>query len=157
VRSIGGFDDALGAGTKARGGDDLVAFYSVITNGFSLVYEPRAIVWHYHRRSEIGMERQAYNYGMGLGAYLTKVAIEDPKAAARLVAALPAGLVHMLGRSSPKNQRLPSGYPQCLVWKERLGILAGVPGYFRSRAETRKAGSDVAGKAPSALGSSWQG
>jgi hypothetical protein len=114
-------------------------------------------VWHYHRRSEIGMERQAYNYGMGLGAYLTKVAVEDPKAAARLVAALPAGLVHMLGRSSPKNQRLPSGYPQCLVWKERLGILAGVPGYFRSRAETRKAGADVAGKAPSALGSSWQG
>ena len=157
VRSIGGFDDALGAGTKARGGDDLVAFYSVITNGFSLVYEPRAIVWHYHRRSEIGMERQAYNSGMGLGAYLTKVVVENPKAAARLVAALPAGLVHMLGRSSPKNQRLPSGYPQRFVWKERLGILAGVPGYFRSRAETRKAGADVAGKAPSALGSSWQG
>ena len=94
---------------------------------------------------------------MGLGAYLTKVVVENPKAAARLVAALPAGLVHMLGRSSPKNQRLPSGYPQRFVWKERLGILAGVPGYFRSRAETRKAGADVAGKAPSALGSSWQG
>ena len=31
----GGFDDALGTGTFAMGGDDLAAFYDVITAGLA--------------------------------------------------------------------------------------------------------------------------
>lgn len=133
LRQIGGFDSALGAGTLARGGDDLASFYAVLQAGFQIVYEPRALVWHHHRRGEEGMRRQAFGYGMGLGAYLTKVVVEDPSAALRLARALPAGIAHMAGPSSPKNQRLPGDYPGSLVWRERLGIAAGVPGYMRSR------------------------
>ena len=157
LRAIGGFDNALGAGTTARGGDDLAAFYAVINHGYQLVYEPGAIVWHHHRRSEDGMERQAFNYGMGLGAYLTKVAAEDPRAGLRLMAALPAGLVHMLGRSSPKNQRLPADYPGKLVWQERRGIAAGVAAYFRSRAEVRRADGGVNQESRPTTKPTWQG
>ena len=138
LRKIGGFDSALGAGTPARGGDDLAAFFNVVDAGFQLVYEPHAIIWHHHRRSEDGMRRQAFSYGMGLGAYLTKLVVDRPSNFLRLAAILPWGLAHMAGPTSAKAQRLPQDYPASLVWRERLGILAGCPGYLRSRAALKR-------------------
>jgi GT2 family glycosyltransferase len=140
LRRIGGFDAALGAGTIARGGDDLAAFYRVVRAGYQLVYEPQGIVWHHHRRSEAGMQRQAYSYGMGLGAYLTSILLEDPRALLRFAAAFPWAVAHMMAPGSPKNSRLPGDYPSSLKWRERLGILAGVPAYFRSRAAVQRQG-----------------
>ena len=70
LRTNGGFDPATGAGTPARGGDDLDAFLRVVLDGRTLVYEPAAIVRHYHRRDYASLRRQAYGYGVGLGAYL---------------------------------------------------------------------------------------
>jgi GT2 family glycosyltransferase len=138
LRRIGGFDAALGAGTLARGGDDLAAFFSIVNAGFRLVYQPQGIVWHYHRRGEEGMRRQAYCYGMGLGAYLTKIVVDEPRLTLRLLAALPAGILHMAGPTSEKAARLPADYPSRLLWMERFGILAGVPGYLRSLAKCRR-------------------
>jgi len=139
LRQIGGFDSALGAGTLARGGDDLAAFFEVIRTGHQLVYAPDAIVWHHHRRDEAGMYRQAFGYGVGLGAYLTKLVLDRPASLFPLAAALPAGLVHLFAPSSPKNKRLADDYPAALVWRERLGILAGMPLYVLSRAGSRRA------------------
>lgn len=138
IRRIGGFDPALGAGTQARGGDDLASFFAVVKAGYQLVYEPAAIVWHHHRREEEGIRRQAFGYGVGLGAYLTKLVIDEPSAALHLLRALPAGLAHILAPSSTKNRRLANGYPATLIWRERLGILAGVHCYLRSRATLKR-------------------
>ncbi|MBX6320830.1 MAG: glycosyltransferase family 2 protein [Rhodospirillaceae bacterium] len=139
LRRIGGFDPALGAGTPARGGDDLAAFFAVIEAGWQLVYLPAAVVWHRHREAEAGIRRQAFGYGVGLGAYLTKLVVDRPGRALRMAAAAPSGLAYLLAPSSPKNSRLPADYPSGLVWRERLGILAGVPAYLRSRAAVRRA------------------
>ncbi|MEI2298791.1 glycosyltransferase [Ensifer sp. MJa1] len=138
LRRVGGFDSALGAGTLARGGDDLAAFFAIVAGGYRLVYQPEGIIWHYHRRGEEGMRRQAYCYGMGLGAYLTKIVVDEPRRALQLAAAFPAGILHMAGPTSEKTARLPSDYPRRLIWMERLGILAGVPGYLRSLAKRRR-------------------
>ena len=138
LEAMGGFDGALGAGTLARGGDDLAAFVSVIQAGYQIVYEPQAIVWHHHRRGVDGMEKQAYGYGVGLGAYLTKFLLERPETAWHYLKALPAGVAHLLGGASAKNARLPPDYPSSLRWSERRGILAGMPAYLRSRASFRR-------------------
>src|SRR5262249_54432266 len=119
LKSVGQFDSALGAGTPARSGDDLAAFFAIIKAGYRLVYEPEAIIWHRHRRNEDGMRRQAFGYGVGLGAYLTKIVADDPVALIRLIRGLPAGLAHMWGRSSARMQRLPDDYPAALIWLER--------------------------------------
>jgi GT2 family glycosyltransferase len=139
LRRIGGFDPALGAGTLARGGDDLGAFFAVIQAGYQLAYEPGAIVWHHHRAEEAGMRRQAFGYGVGLGAYLTKLVLDHPRSVFRLALAVPAGVAHLLSASSPKNRRLADDYPTALVWRERFGILAGVPLYLLSRVAARRA------------------
>lgn len=138
LNRIAGFDAALGAGTLAKGGDDLAAFSAVVKAGFRLVYEPGAIVWHHHRRGEEGMRNQAYGYGVGLGAYLTKVVVDDPPAILHFARALPSAAVHLLSPASGKNSRLPADYPRSLRWRERLGMLAGIPAYFRSRASLRR-------------------
>jgi O-antigen biosynthesis protein len=130
---MGGFDAALGAGTLARGGDDLASFVAAIQSGYQIVYEPGAIVWHHHRRSEDGMRRQAYNYGVGLGAYLTKQIVEDPKRLGFFARSFPAAVRHLFSNKSSKMVKLPNDYPRQLVWSERFGILMGVPGYLRSR------------------------
>lgn len=141
LRRIGGFDSALGAGTIARGGDDLAAFVGVIKAGYRLVYEPGAVIWHLHRREESGIRGQAYGYGVGLGAFLTKQIVDQPSAIIHFARAFPAAVRHVFGSRSPKNQRLPADYPQSLVWRERAGVVAGVAAYLRSRAAAARAGS----------------
>lgn len=138
LQALGGFDSALGAGTPARGGDDLSAFVSVIRAGHQLVYDPGAVVWHHHRRSEEGIERQAYGYGVGLGAYLSKTLVDDPVVLFQFIAAAPWAIAHLFSPGSAKNARLPEDYPAGLQWRERLGIVAGFPAYVRSRAALRR-------------------
>ncbi|HEV7434327.1 MAG TPA: glycosyltransferase, partial [Pseudorhizobium sp.] len=133
LEKIGLFDPALGAGTKARGGDDLNSFALTILAGQAIVYEPAAITWHQHRRDEAGMQRQAFNYGVGLGAYLASVISRRPGLIWRLLRGLPEGIAHMTSSSSAKLARLPRDYPLSFIWLERIGILCGPFAYFSSR------------------------
>jgi glycosyltransferase involved in cell wall biosynthesis len=129
----GGFDPAAGAGTPAMGGDDLIAFLRTIVDGGTLVYEPGAVVRHWHRRGYEGMRRQAFGYGMGLGAYLTAAVWRRPVLlAAMLRRAWPAA-VHMLGSHSDKNSHRGESFPRELVLRELAGVMAGPFGYARSR------------------------
>lgn len=137
LRQIGGFDAATGAGTIARGGDDLLAFLQVILEGRTLVYEPSAIVRHRHHRGEDQLRRQAFGYGVGLGAYLTAAAWGQPAVLARMARRCAPALHHLIAGDSVKNIGIPADYPRGLVWRERLGVLAGPIAYARSRAGAR--------------------
>jgi O-antigen biosynthesis protein len=133
LRAIGGFDPALGAGTRARGGDDLSAFFEVLQRGHRLVYEPAAIVHHRHARDYASLRRQVYGYGVGLTAYLTKCVLDRPRLLSTAARQLPRAVAHVLGAGSPKNARLPRDYPPELARLERLGMLAGPFAYVASR------------------------
>jgi O-antigen biosynthesis protein len=136
---MGGFDPALGAGTKARGGDDLSAFFEVIQRGHRLVYEPAAIVRHRHSSDYLALKRQVYGYGVGLTAYLTKCVFDRPRLLPAAARRLPAAAGHVFAPGSAKNARLPAGYPPELIRLERLGMLAGPFAYFASRREAGRA------------------
>ena len=70
---VGTFDTALDVGTLAAGAGDLDMFHRVLAAGLILQYEPRALVWHQHRR-EIGELRQLfYNDGRSFAVYLRKL------------------------------------------------------------------------------------
>ena len=75
IRRLGGFDEALGAGTRTRGGEDIDMFFRVLTAGYALANEPSSIIWHRHRSDTDALLVQARGYGLGLGAWLTKVAV----------------------------------------------------------------------------------
>jgi GT2 family glycosyltransferase len=133
LQQVGGFDPATGAGTIARGGDDLLAFLRVLLEDRTLVYEPAAVVRHRHHRDEAQLRRQAYGYGVGLGSYLTAAAWSDPSVLKTMVRRSRPALHHLLARNSAKNAGIPADYPRELVWRERLGVLAGPIAYARSR------------------------
>ncbi|MEX2599534.1 MAG: glycosyltransferase family 2 protein, partial [Dehalococcoidia bacterium] len=138
LREMGGFDPALGAGTKAKGGDDLSAFFETVKRGYTIAYEPAAIVFHPHHREYESMLKQAYGYGAGLTAYLTKLVFDRPWLLLDMARKAPAAAAYLLGPKSAKNLRRPAGLPRELFAVERRGMLHGAWLYAVSRWQTRR-------------------
>jgi GT2 family glycosyltransferase/peptidoglycan/xylan/chitin deacetylase (PgdA/CDA1 family) len=137
IRDLGGFDVALGAGTIARGGEDLDISVRLIRAGGNIVYEPRSIVWHRHPLADDAILRQAFSYGVGLGAMLGKQLLVGPDRR-RLVSLVPAGLQYLLSGSSRKNAGKPAEFPRRLTVLERWGMVFGPFAYLRSYAHARR-------------------
>lgn len=121
----GGFDEALGAGARTRGGEDLDIFRRVVLSGAALHYEAAAVVRHHHRDTLDQLTSQAYGYGTGMAASLTRFALSGPAAVLRLLGCLPAGVKELFSPGSAKNEQRPDDVPRRVVWMERLGYLSG--------------------------------
>lgn len=137
LNQFGGFDAALGAGTWARGGDDLAAFFEVLQRGHRLVYEPAALVRHRHSRDLEAVRRQAFGYGVGLTAFLTKCLVDRPRLTVAALRGAPAAVRHVVSPQSVKN----AGHPPARIKRaERLGMLIGPIAYLASRFRVRRTG-----------------
>ena len=133
LRAIGRFDGTLGAGTRARGGEDIDIYVTCVLRGFQIVYEPAAIVRHAHLRDVARVEQKIRDYGVGLGAMLTKQLLRDRRSAAAILTRVPAGVVHLVSGRSAKNAARSGDYPRSLVLAELQGLLYGPVAYVRSR------------------------
>jgi|SRR5580704_4104089 glycosyltransferase involved in cell wall biosynthesis len=133
LRSQGGFNAATGTGSPARGGHDILAFLTVITDGRTLVYEPAAVVRHWHRRGYEGMRRQAFNYGVGLGAYVTASVTAKAELLPWIIRRTVPAIRYLLSPRSAKNENREQGFPRELIWLERIGFLLGPAAYAMSR------------------------
>lgn len=136
LQRLGGFDHAIGPGTRARGGGDLAAFFDIIASGHTLAYAPGALLYHRHRKDYESLRLQTYSYGVGLGAFLAKIIVDRPRLLPDLVRRLPHGLAYMLSPTSEKNVNKGPGYPKELTWIERRGMLRGPLAYLRARRES---------------------
>lgn len=137
LRRIGGFDPAIGVGTPALGGDDLAAFFDIVASGHAVAYTPCALVRHRHYADYESLRRQAYGYGVGLTAFLTKTLVDRPTRVFEVARMIPRGLVYALSPASGKNAGKSAGYPRELTWLELRGMLRGPDAYLRSRAGRR--------------------
>ncbi|MCU1600781.1 MAG: glycosyl transferase family 2 [Frankiales bacterium] len=135
LRALGGYDEVLGAGTPAHGGEDLAVQLSVVLSGRHLAYEPCAVVWHRHRASRQEWTRQLFWYGVGLSATMLRCALTSPRDFAAVLRRVPAAARHAFAHDSARNAHRSADYPRSLVLVELLGMLAG----------------------PIALGRSWAG
>jgi glycosyltransferase involved in cell wall biosynthesis len=134
--ATGGFDEALGAGSPTGGGEDIDMFVRVLMGGWRLVYEPAAIVWHRHRADVDALHSQAYGYGLGLGAWLGKVACDRkmlPAAARRALHA--ARHLRTLTRS-PEVQGFEP--PTTLRRSQLLGLVKGPLALAAARRQGRR-------------------
>ena len=137
LRARGGFDVALGPGTRARGGEDLLAMFDVLTAGGGVVYEPSALVWHWSRRDDTSLRRLMFDYGVGSTAYLTAAVVRRPRLALGMARRTALGVRHILGRSSPKNRAKGRDYPRALERRELLGMAIGPGAYLVGRLTSR--------------------
>lgn len=67
---LGGFDTALDVGTPSHGAGDLDVFHRTMAAGGTTRYEPRALVWHHHRREMAALRRQLTDNGRAFGVFL---------------------------------------------------------------------------------------
>jgi len=140
IRTVGGFDEALGAGSPAAGGEDLDMFVRLMLAGLVLVYEPAAVVRHSHRPDLAALTRQVQGYGSGLAAMITKYLLTGPASRRQVLARALPGLGHLLRPGSPKNLRKSKRYPSRLTRSELAGCVSGPWLYLRGRRVLRRSG-----------------
>jgi glycosyltransferase involved in cell wall biosynthesis len=133
LRGIGGFDLCLGAGSPCAGGEDFDIFVRFIRAGYSIAYEPAALVWHEHRSGQDDLRRQMYGYGKSLSAYLFKYA-SSRRTALDVLRRLPQGVRH-LGVLGVRSSRMGSqtGLSYEPVMAEVRGLVMGPLAYARAR------------------------
>ena len=137
---LGGFDEALGAGTPTRGGEDLDVFVRVLRAGRSIAYEPSAVVWHHHRADEAALLRQMYGYGTGLSAFVAKCLL-DSGTRQDVLRRLPRGLLRITKIKAQTGERLATRSaraPEGAMRREMAGFGAGPVLYLRARRGLRE-------------------
>lgn len=136
LHQIDGFDEHLGAGAPAQGGEDLDAFTRVLLTGHGIAYTPHALVWHYHRESVSELERQIRANGVGMGALLAKSVKTDPRARIALVKGVVAVGRRALASRGKHELASDGGLPRALRWRllgqEVLGLSQGPWKYSRA-------------------------
>jgi hypothetical protein len=78
-----------------------------------------------------------FDYGAGLGAYLTKLVVDRPTILGELRRHVPAGVTHALQMRSDGGAKDWFGFGAELARAERRGMLAGPPAYLLERLRRR--------------------
>lgn len=75
---IGGFDEAMGPGTRLRAAEDVDVWWRALAAGLTGLYAPGAVVVHRQWRTRRETVRAYHGYGVGTGALLVKRHRSDP-------------------------------------------------------------------------------
>lgn len=127
---IGLFDPALDVGTPSNGGGDIEMFFRVLCEGFTLVYEPNALVRHRHRRDYAALSTQIANNGVGFSAYLVRTALHYPRERWAILGFWVWWLRqwHLMRLANSLRGHEP--FPRGLIVAELWGFLIGLSRYF---------------------------
>lgn len=131
LRRLGGFDEALGAGTPSRGSEDTKMFTDVLLAGGAIAYWPSAVTRHFHRRDLAGLRQQMRGYGSGLTAFYAALVLARPSIAASLVRLAPRALHDVYSSDSLRVATLEDDFPRDLLAENRRGMAAGPWLYLR--------------------------
>jgi len=134
-RRVGPFDPALDLGTPAAGCGDVELLHRVVAAGGTLVYEPRALVWHQHRPAAADLDALVWHNGTGFGAYL--LTCVRNRTVNRL-AILHFFIRQWLGWWLLRRLLRPAGFPRHLVGRELLGALVSPFAYRAAQARARQ-------------------
>jgi GT2 family glycosyltransferase len=127
---IGYFAETLSPGTPCRAGEEVDIFFRLMKAGYSIIYNPRALVWHQHRRRMEELEELLFNYGVSTGSCSTRWFIRE--GAFRSLYYLWRWNIIGLTMQSLRNR---TGYPVGLLMREVLGGLSGPLYYLKSLAQ----------------------
>jgi glycosyltransferase involved in cell wall biosynthesis len=131
LRRLEGFDTGLDVGTPSGGVGDLDMLHRILLAGGTICYEPRALMWHQHRRSIAGLRQQLYNNGQSYGVYLIKRWKEkrlDRRQVLHYTGFWGYWLVGRLLSGLFKRQQLPLS----LLWAEFWGALNAPRAYVQT-------------------------
>jgi len=143
--AVGGFDNTLGAGVPARGGEDLAIFIDLLWGGGRIGFEPKAVVHHRHRRDLEGLHHQLHSNGVGFTALMCALVAKDRRHLVALARLMPVAVrikgKQLVSRLAGKRDAAPetlteastTRIPRSLAFHEFRGFPAGPAAYLRSR------------------------
>lgn len=134
---IGYFDPALDVGTPTNGAGDLEMFIRVLKAGYILVYEPKALIWHRHRREYAQLKRQI-SFNGSLYALWFSIAIAYPE---ELISCLKIAVWWMFYwniRRTIIASLHQTQFPKDLILAEFKGAFAGLTAYPKAMKQVAK-------------------
>ena len=126
LRSVGGFDPCLGAGTRSHTGEETRALSLFLLAGQVVLHWPSAITWHTHRREMAALRQQLYGCGAGLSAFYASMIRSKPTLVFEILRLSPYAVRDL--RHNDKSLRLghlPEDFPACLLRATRRGFIEG--------------------------------
>jgi len=137
---IGGFDPALDVGTVTNGGGDLEIFFRLLHAGYTLVFEPGALVRHRHRSNPKDLKRQIEGWGTGFMAYIARSCAAYPETRGAFARLIGWWLVYWIGPRAFKGLFRRHLYSTALTLIEFRGGLGGL----RSLREAQRRAAEIA-------------
>src|SRR4028119_2280875 len=129
---IGLFDEALGPGTPAASGEDSELFARILRAGNCIVYEPRALSWHRHRRTWEELRKTLQGYGIAVYAFWTRMFVINREFSVPLLA-----WEWLWNKQIPELfasvRKQPGCIPSDLLLAQLRGCMRGPMAYFSSR------------------------
>ncbi|MFC5269474.1 glycosyltransferase [Adhaeribacter terreus] len=126
------FDERLGAGASGCN-EDSEMWYRILKNGHTIHYNPRAIVFHEHRRELTALKKQIFSYMRGHAAAALIQQEQFRK----------AGYARHLSHTLlvAYSKAILKGFPQyqaqyCTLWVQIKGLIAGIVYYYQNRKKT---------------------
>jgi O-antigen biosynthesis protein len=150
LRTIGGFNVALGAGTATAAGEDTLALTLTLLAGYEIAYEPAALMWHHHRKDLVELNRQLHGYSIGLAAFYAALLHRRPSVLPALLKLLPDVARYLRTSASPAPAPLElmveadtaaEGALAKLDRRHIWGMLKGPTAYLRSVRTQRRSDS----------------
>lgn len=143
LERIGGFDPALDVGTPTGGGGDLNALFEVLHHGGILVYEPRAVVRHHHRRDLDELRKQLTGNG-GFVSHLRSSITLDPLLVDGL-APIGRWFANHYAKRLVRSIAVPGELPRHIVAAEIRSVVKSARGtpYRTSVKESSQLGDDA--------------
>lgn len=126
---VGAFNELLDVGAAGCNGDSEM-WYRILAAGHTIKYNPRAVVFHEHRKEMKGLKKQIFYYMRGF----TTAALMQQKQHRQ------AGYKRHIFRVLPGyyGRLVMKGFPDyrfrySTLWVEMGGVLSGLIFYFRNR------------------------
>lgn len=135
LECLNGFDEALGPGAPGRAAEDIDLIYRVLTSGFTLVYEPKAIVFH-EMKTRMERRKTRYPYAFGMGSFLGTHVVTGDRRALILLARFVFIQVYRLGRAI--RRRATGEIVESLL--ALMGVWVGVVGAAKEQSLMRHHG-----------------
>jgi hypothetical protein len=98
-----------------------------------VIWQPSALIRHWHRREHEALRKMFHGYGRGLGAFYASMIARHPESLTELVRLIPRALRDL---NSPDGARLADvgeDFPKDLLETHRIGLLQGPAMYVYAR------------------------
>jgi glycosyltransferase involved in cell wall biosynthesis len=129
LQSTGNFDERLDVGAAGCNGDSEL-WFRILAKGFSIAYNPRAVVEHEHRKEMQALKKQLFSYmrGFTVAALIQQKFCRDAGYKRHLFVRLPKWYLKELGKGFPKYRMR-----YATIFSEIRGMFSGLLFYSKHK------------------------